>query len=668
MLDILSLLEKDLLKGPPLKSSYKKLLNQTYLSPSSSMCYTYSGEPLGSCIKQVWLDIKKKPISKKIDSSGIYVAESGNIWEAWLIERYKSIGIYLDDDIALIDNELQLSGKLDILHINPETGDREVTEVKTYSSSSYYATKGIMGFREQIPRPKDDHLLQSIKYLMMLKEYDIHVVNIVYLDRACKSFFNNKQFKVYLEDDEIFYETYYRNELIRCHIDTFNIQSLKEKDSALLQLIELDFVPDPDYKISYTLQDVEEKYRKGELTKKAYESVTKSNTDPSTLSDWRCIAENTSIQTSLGFKNIQEIKEGEFVFTRTGYEKVLKSIDSGLKNIGKLKVFNNLDLLVTPDHEILSSFHKDHNTKKLKLPKNIDFRKVEDLVLLKNPCIVYKIDRTVVPIELSDDEIFILAAFISEGSYKEQYRNDFQKIYTCTFTLSQKELSLAERIRKIVLKLGATSVRFDFKEDSRPINNIKNHSLSVVVYGVEFINWLRSYITGHFSYNKVFNKNICLMEPEKQLALASYCCLFDGCLNFKATGRNTILDVVSTTCKEKALQLQQFYFRNNKIASLQYVPQGSADFGSDKTYTTKEAYHVRYYHTDRPVSLLIDDFIYIRIREFELLNEPVQCYDLSVENSHEFQTQTGIVHNCRYCKFGKNKETGFSTCIETQNG
>ena len=667
MLNIIQLLEESLLAEKPLKSKDKKIIETVYLHPSSSMCYTYDNKPLGTCLKQAWLSQKGAVTSNPIDSYGAFVASSGNIWEAWLTEHYKSMGIYLDNSVKLISNFYQTSGEIDILHKNPENGLTEVTEVKTYTGSNYYAAKEILGHKDQNPKPKDGHLLQCIKYLMVLKDYDIHTVNLVYIDRSCSSFFNNKQFKIYLVGKEIYYDTYYQNSLRTIHINTFNTDSLKEKDDALLQLLAMDYVPDPDFKISYTLQDVEQKYKEGLISKTAFDKVEKGYVNPEDMSDWQCIAENTLIQTSLGFKNIQEIKEGEFVYTRTGYEKVLKTIDSGLKNIGKLKVFNNLDLHVTPDHEILSSFHKDHNTKKLKLPKNIEFRKVEDLVKMKNPCIVYKIDRTIIPINLTDDEIFILAAFISEGCYKKQYKDDFQKIYTCTFTLSQKETLLAERIRKIVLELGATSVRFDYKEDSRPLNNIKNHSLSIVVYGIDFINWLRSYITGHYSYDKVFNKNICSMEPEKQLALASYCCLFDGCLNFKATDKNTTLDVVGTTCKEKALQLQQFYFRNNKIASLQYIPQSSADFGSDKTYVTRESYHVRYYHTSRPVSLLIDDYIYVRIREFELLNEPVQCYDLSVENSHEFQTQTGIVHNCRYCKFGKNKDTGFSTCIETQN-
>lgn len=288
MFNIIESLASVLNAPKALSSLDYKASKQVYLYPSSSMCYTTSGKPLGACIKQVWLYQKKYPTSNPDSAYNQMAAESGKIWENWLADQYKKMGIFLEQSTKLVDNELSTSCELDLLHINPETGEKEVTEVKTYSSSNWYGTKELLGYGTTKPKPKDAHLLQVVKYLMILKRYEIHKVNMVYIDRACGNFFNNKQFCVYLQGKDIYYETYYQNELLTIKETRFNTDSLKEKDEAVLKLIELDYVPEPDYLISYTLSDVEEKYREGYLTKKKYEAVKKGLVLPEELADFQC--------------------------------------------------------------------------------------------------------------------------------------------------------------------------------------------------------------------------------------------------------------------------------------------------------------------------------------------------------------------------------------------
>ena len=288
MLNIIQMLEESLLSERPLVSLHKKKGEEIYLHPSSAMCYSYDNKPIGACLKQAWLYHKDAAVSNKIDSYGIFVASSGNIWEDWLISHYKNMGIYLANNVKLVNNDLKVSCEIDILHTNPENNTREVTECKTYTGSNYYAAKELLGYKDQNPKPKDSHLLQCVKYLMILDEYDIHVVNLVYIDRSCSSFFNNKQFKIYLIGKEIYYDTFYQGALRTIHVNTFNTDSLIEKDDALLKLLDLNYVPDPDYKISYTLQDVEEKFKAGLLSKTAYSKVEKDQVQPSDMSDWQC--------------------------------------------------------------------------------------------------------------------------------------------------------------------------------------------------------------------------------------------------------------------------------------------------------------------------------------------------------------------------------------------
>lgn len=665
MFNLLSAIKNNLEAPNPIKT------NRIFTHmPSQGMCYSAeNNEPIGTCIRSSYLQVKNYPKSNPMSIYVKMTTEAGKLWESWLINQFKELGIYISHSTKLVDLENLFSGEIDIVHKNPLTDETELTECKQYDGSNYYAQLGICGSKNSKPQPKDSHLLQSFIYLLMCKntEQNINYINLMYIDRSCKSYYNNFQFRIsLLENSKGSYNPkveYFDFEGNPVYYIDFRITDklVYEKNKMLETFVEQEIIPPKDYDYSYTKDKIELLHKMKKISTTKYNKY-KEDPEKNIIGDWQCVSENTSIQTSTGFKDIQHIEIGDYVYTRTGYEKVLKTINSGYKSVNKIRVFNNLDLTVTPDHKILTSFHKDHNTKKSKLLKNISFRDSEEVSKLKNACIVYKIDRTVIPLSLTDDELFVLAAFISEGSYKRQYKNNSDKIYTCNFTLNQNELHLAERIKKVALTLGATSVKFDNRTDHRPINKLEHKYLTVWVYGVNFIKWLKTYIKGNYSSDKIFLQNICYMQPDKQLILANYCCLFDGCVEFKAKGRNTSLNVVVTTCKNKALQLQTFYFRNNKIASIQYVPPNITNFNYEKEYLCKESYSVRHYLSKQSVGLIIDDFIFIRIKTIEMLENKVQCYDLSIENTHEFQTQTGLVHNCTYCGFGPNKDN-FSTCF-----
>ena len=129
MYNIIEALHQNINKEKPLVSLDDKLHSRFYLNPSSSMSYSnIDGSPIGACIKQVWLDKKNYPVSNPITTYNEYVFEAGRLWEKWLIDQYKSMGIYLDNSVKIVDNELGISGEIDILHKNPENNSIEVTE------------------------------------------------------------------------------------------------------------------------------------------------------------------------------------------------------------------------------------------------------------------------------------------------------------------------------------------------------------------------------------------------------------------------------------------------------------------------------------------------------------------------------------------------------------
>ena len=288
MLNIIKLLEDNLNKETPIKSLDNKDIPKVYLFPSEAMTYTPSGEPLGACIRQVWFNKKNAPVTNPRESYNNFIFEAGRVWEDWLVDQYKQTNIYLDRNIKLVDNALSISCEIDILHINPETGETEITECKQYNGSNYYAAKELLGSKHVLPKPKDQNLLQCVKYLMVSKRYGINKVNLVYLDRSCGSFYNNKQFTIYLQGDKIYYDTFFSGELVTIEVTEFDINSISEKDKALIQMIDLDVAPPPDYFISYNKESLELDYKRGNISKTAYTKIIKGEENIEDHGSWLC--------------------------------------------------------------------------------------------------------------------------------------------------------------------------------------------------------------------------------------------------------------------------------------------------------------------------------------------------------------------------------------------
>lgn len=259
-------------------------------APSSSMCYSaVDGMPIGSCIRSVYLRRLKVPVSNPV---GIYVrmaSEAGNIWEDWVIKQYKELGIYVDHSFRFLSLEHNTAGELDILHTNPNTNELEITEVKQYNGSNYYAANSLRGNSKTKPQPKDQHLLQCFDYLLATRG-KIKRLNLVYLDRSCGGWFNNVQFIIKLEEiNNLLYPSisyYIKDGSLESYVDPrINDKNVRDKRDQLDALIELEQLPPKDYHASYSAQEIEIRYAKGEISKAKY-TKWRENNEP--IGDWLC--------------------------------------------------------------------------------------------------------------------------------------------------------------------------------------------------------------------------------------------------------------------------------------------------------------------------------------------------------------------------------------------
>lgn len=312
MFNILAALKNNLQRGTPLKT---ERIN-THM-PSRAMVYSVlDSKPIGACMRSAFMDIKSYPSSNPM---GIYMkmtTEAGRIWETWVINQYKEIGIYVDHSVKLYDPTQFISGELDILHYNPETEAYEVTEVKQYNGSNYNASASLIGSGKNMrPSPKDPNLLQVFTYLLMLRNTgntQINYVNLLYIDRSCGSFSNNFQFRVSLSDlnGEVYplVEYFDNNGDVQSYVD-FRIteKALFEKNSMLDSFVENDMLPPRDYKLKYDDALIESMYMAKEISAFKY-NKWKADPNINIIGDWQCVYCKYGPNTE-GFSTCWSLKE-----------------------------------------------------------------------------------------------------------------------------------------------------------------------------------------------------------------------------------------------------------------------------------------------------------------------------------------------------------------------
>lgn len=292
MFNILEALKNNLQRPRPLHTDR---IN-THM-PSRAMIYSaLDSKPIGACIRSAYMDIKQYPSSNPM---GIYMkmtTEAGKLWEEWVIDQYKQIGIYTDHSVKLYDPTKFISGELDILHYNPITNEQEVTEVKQYNGSNYSASASLTGSGKNMrPAPKDPNLLQVFTYLLMLRNTGntaINFVNLLYIDRSCGSFSNNFQFRISLtEVSGIIHplvEYFDAKGDVQQYVDTrITDKALFEKNAMLDAFVENEILPPRDYKLKYTDSAIEAMYLAKEISTFKY-NKWKADTSLNAFGDWQC--------------------------------------------------------------------------------------------------------------------------------------------------------------------------------------------------------------------------------------------------------------------------------------------------------------------------------------------------------------------------------------------
>lgn len=250
-----------------------------YPSEASVVYFDKFGDRVveGGCLRQSFYRLKGI-LPATSDARAEITFAMGKAAECFLIEQWKQMGIWVDNNVKFFTSELgfPLSGELDAILAEPPNAKLYGVEIKSFAG--YYATKAIMGNKSEDGGPKLNQLLQTLIYTFLFRQ-DLYCFRLTYLARDEPS--QHRTFKVEVaQENELWYPKV-DGEIIR----DFTVNDIFDRYRKLQEYVDKDEVPPRDYEAEYSNAKVEDLFSKGKLSKKKYEDHVKGK---QCAGDWNC--------------------------------------------------------------------------------------------------------------------------------------------------------------------------------------------------------------------------------------------------------------------------------------------------------------------------------------------------------------------------------------------
>ena len=275
--------------------------------PSEARCIDEdTGNVLGSCLRNSFYRVSGVPETNPNSARTYYIFMLGNLVEKFLIDRWKEMGIWEQDDVAFYDREYNVSGKIDcfiratyvkrdgIYRMRPRN-QSPVVGVEVKSFYGYHATREILGNQSVTGRPKVDQLLQAFYYAERYRHRGVPGFKMAYLARDSVK---RREFNVVPVVTSLGGEV----QRVRPAVDgtiytNISIEAIRESYRLLDQALRTGTLPARDFTRVYSKDVVEAKRAAEEVSKSAYESWVRAKkpsnpnvarTHKDALGDWRC--------------------------------------------------------------------------------------------------------------------------------------------------------------------------------------------------------------------------------------------------------------------------------------------------------------------------------------------------------------------------------------------
>lgn len=229
----------------------------------------------GTCLRSVYFRSTDLYKGKKKDVHSEWIFALGRAVETILIEQCKQAGIWVANNVSFYWPEYNIKGELDCILKDPQ-GNEFILEAKSFYG--YNATKELCGNTKIAGKPKTQNLMQAALYLFKFRDRFPYAKLLYYARDSAK----RAEFTITLEDEGPNQTRILVNGIKE---PRFYIQNILNRYKQALQYIELQEIPQRDYDIVWTTEQVEDAKTRGEISKSAYEDWQKGKEK---IGNWEC--------------------------------------------------------------------------------------------------------------------------------------------------------------------------------------------------------------------------------------------------------------------------------------------------------------------------------------------------------------------------------------------
>lgn len=365
-----------------------------------------------------------------------------------------------------------------------------------------------------------------------------------------------------------------------------------------------------------------------------------------------CLAPETLVSTPDGWRQINEISEGDLVHNCTDGRLSAASVTevhrSEAKPLVRVKPYFLRPIRATENHPIWVRRYK-HRFENRTSVQDIgppEFVSAGDLAAkyLENQSVsVWKKDLAYVGypfrtesarLPLSDDQLRLLGYFVSDGCYN--WRKDRQKVGGIVFTISASDEDFAARITAAIREgLGLNVHRRDWTDyrNGREYITIRNLAEASS-------NFIAEHVMGRYSEEKCFVGHVMTAPPDQQEVLLHALWRGDGSdYTVSRDGRtDESVRVYSTTSLRLAMQVQEMLLRAGEVYGVRTNRAMAAKNGI--------CYQVGKSGSGKTRNGFIENGVLWATVQQVQEDEPSPTFNLTVAGEPNYLTEGGLVHNC----------------------
>jgi CRISPR/Cas system-associated exonuclease Cas4 (RecB family) len=189
------------------------------------------------------------------------IFELGKAVEKMLVDNWREMGIFVAKSVRFQNPEYNLSGELDVVLRDPETGMLFGTEVKSFYG--YQASVEIFGNKSQAGKPKKNNLLQTLVYMWEFQR-ELDHFKLFYEDRGdgSKRSFDIRIVPEELEDGSIVHYPKIDTSVIKA----FTIEDMYGRYGQLCEHMIKGSVPERDFELYYSNERIEKDHSNGKIS------------------------------------------------------------------------------------------------------------------------------------------------------------------------------------------------------------------------------------------------------------------------------------------------------------------------------------------------------------------------------------------------------------------